>query len=128
MPALNFKREFEAAILDGDKTQTVRKPRRDGRPPARRGDRLKIYTGMRTKSCRLIETVTVTSVDTVRIEATQMWVNGRLLPAAIYSRDSEQTDNEFAEADGFGSFMEMSKWFEETHGLPFDGVVIRWAL
>ena len=31
-----------------------------------------------------------------------------------------------AKADGFGSWEEMLDWFEKTHGLPFEGLLIRW--
>jgi hypothetical protein len=126
MPALNFQAQFAEAVEYGHKCQTVRAPRKDGRPPCKVGDTLKLYTGMRTKGCRLLATVKVTRIDQVRIEATEMFINGRRLPSAIYDRHCEQTDNEFAEADGFEGFMDMSAWFEKTHGLPFEGVVIHW--
>lgn len=127
MPALNFKTQFADDVEDGIKCQSVRALRNDGRPHCKRGDTLKLYTGMRTKNCRLLYTATVTRVGTVRIEATKMYLDGQRLPSIIYSRDqTEPTDNEFAEADGFPSFMDMSAWFEKTHGLPFEGVVIYW--
>ncbi len=127
MPALNFKAEFADLVEYGEKTQTVRAPRKDGRPHCKRGDTIKLYTGMRTKNCRLLRTGTVSRVVPVRIEATEMFLNGQRLPSTIYSRDQiEQTDNEFAEADGFESFMDMADWFRKTHGLPFEGVVIYW--
>lgn len=128
MPALNFQPQFADAVEDREKCQTVRAPRKDGRPHCKRGDTLKLYTGMRTKKCRLLRTATVTRVVPVRIEATEMFLGGQRLPSIIYARDQlEPTDNEFAEADGFPGFMAMSAWFEKTHGLPFDGVVIYWG-
>lgn len=126
MPALNFKKQFAAAVEHGEKTQTVRAHRKDGRPHCKVGDTISLYTGMRTKTCRLLGRATVKRIDQVRIEPTQMFINGRLLPSAIYHRDCGQTDNEFAENDGFDSFMDMSRWFEDVHGLPFEGVVIHW--
>lgn len=127
MPAFNFKAQFAKDVEDGRKRQTVRADRKDGRPHAKRGDKIKLYTGMRTKGCRLLGEATVVEVAKVRIEPTCMYVNGRLLPSSIYSRDCEQTDNEFAEADGFKSFMDMASWFDDAHGLPFEGTVIRWG-
>lgn len=127
MPALNFKTAFADDVERGVKLQTVRAHRKDGRPHCRVGDRLKLYTGMRSKSCRLLRTVTVTDVRPVRIEETKMYLDGELLPSFISSRDQlEQTDNEFAEEDGFPGFMEMADWFRDVHGLPFEGVVIKW--
>lgn len=126
MPAFNFKREFVEAIRDGEKRQTIRADRKDGRPHAKVGDSIKLYTGMRTKSCELIGESTVTRVARVRIEGTCMYVNGRILPNHIYSRDCEQTDDEFAQADGFQSFMDMADWFRDIHSLPFEGTLIEW--
>lgn len=127
MPALNFQKQFAEDVEYGHKRQTVRAPRKDGRSHAKVGDRLKLYTGMRTKSCRLLGEATVTRIAHIAIDHTSMKVNGRTLPSAIYDRDCEQTDNEFAEADGFESFMHMADWFSKTHGLPFEGSVIYWS-
>ena len=126
MPALNFMRQFADAVRHGEKRQTVRAPRKDGRPHAKRGDTIRLYTGMRTKSCELLAEATVTRVVAIRIEPTCMYLNGKMVPSAIYDRNCEQTDNAFAKADGFDSFMEMASWFDDVHGLPFEGTVIHW--
>lgn len=126
MPALNFKKQFAEAVEHGNKRQTVRAPRKDGRPHAKVGDTLKLYTGMRTKQCRLLATATVTQIDRIRIDPTCMSLNDRPLFSIIHSRDCDQTDNEFAIADGFESFMDMADWFATVHGLPFEGFVIHW--
>jgi hypothetical protein len=127
MPAFNFKPEFADAVEWGHKRQTIRAPRTDGRPHCKVGDQIKLYTGMRTKGCRLLATATVTRMDKVRIEGTQMFLNGRMLFSTLHSRDADQTDNEFAEADGFEGFTDMANWFDQVHGLPFEGVVIYWS-
>ena len=126
MPALNFKAQFAEDVEYGHKRQTVRAPRKDGRPHCRVGDTIKLYTGMRTKRCRLLGKAKVKRIARIKIEPTCMYVNDRLLPSAIYDRDCEQTDNEFAVADGFEGFTEMAKWFQNVHGLPFEGILIQW--
>jgi hypothetical protein len=126
MPALNFKAQFADDVAFGIKRQTVRAHRKDGRPHAKPGDTIKLYTGMRTKACRLLAEATVTSLRPVRIEACKMFIGGNRLPSVIYDRNCEQTDNEFAEADGFSGFTEMAEWFQDAHGLPFEGIVICW--
>lgn len=127
MPALNFQKQFAKDVEYGQKCQTVRAPRKDGRPHCKTGDTLKLYTGMRSKSCRLLITATVTHTAKILIEETEMFINGHRLPSAIYDRDCETTDNEFAQANGFeGGFMQMASWFRDTHGLPFEGTVIYW--
>ncbi len=49
MPAYSFKERFVPFILDGTKTQTVRSRRRH---PAKPGDTLYLYSGLRTKYCK----------------------------------------------------------------------------
>jgi hypothetical protein len=34
---------------------------------------------------------------------------------------------ELAAADGFGDSVEFFQFFEETHGLPFEGEIISWG-
>ena len=126
MPALNFKQQFADNVEHGIKCQTVRAPRKDGRAHCKVGDRIKLYTGMRTKTCRLLGEADVTHIARIKIEPTCMYINDNLLFASLHSRDADQTDNEFAEADGFESFMDMADWFSDVHGLPFEGVVIYW--
>jgi len=33
-----------------------------------------------------------------------------------------------AEADGFTGLKEFVDWFDQTHGLPFTGVLIKWRI
>lgn len=128
MPSLNFKDCFAEDVEYGIKRQSIRAPRKDGRAHAKVGDTLKLYTGQRTKDCRLLGEATVTRIAKVVIEATGMKLDGRYLPATLISRDQvEPTDGEFAQADGFADFVEMRDFFEELHGLPFEGVVIYWS-
>lgn len=127
MPALNFQRRFADDVELGIKRQSARAHRVDGRAHCKVGDVLKLYTGMRTKQCRLLGEADVISVSSIEIFGTEMKIDGHLLHATLHSRDDEQTDNEFAKADGFESFMDMADWFQNTHGLPFKGVVIRWS-
>lgn len=127
MPALNFQKQFAEAVEWGKKRQTIRADRKDGRPHCKRGDTIKLYTGMRSNSCRLLAEATVTHTARVTIEATCMYLDGRPLYSIIHDRDGPLTDNEFAQADGFDGFTEMANWFDETHGLPFEGTVIFWS-
>jgi len=126
MPALNFKRDFADQIKNGEKTQTIRKSRKDTKPHCRVGDQLKLYTGQRTKHCELLGVGKVTSIKSVSIYPTYMELDGVELQKTIAFRDDPLTDNEFAEKDGFAGFMEMADFFEQTYGLPFHGVVISW--
>lgn len=127
MPALNFKAQFADDVAHGIKCQTVRAPRKDGRPHCKVGDTIKLYTGMRTKACRLLGQARVTSISTIWMDGVSMKLDGQHVPSCIHDRDGPMTDNEFAQADGFAGFTEMADWFRDVHGLPFEGVVIRWG-
>ena len=49
MPAYSFNKQFVPMILDGSKRQTIRARRKN---PAKVGDILYLYSGLRTKSCK----------------------------------------------------------------------------
>ena len=118
MPALNFKKEFAAAVERGEKRQTIRAPRRDGRPSATIGARLMLYTGMRTKSCRKL-------MDAVCTNTSQIVITSN--PYRIIVNGVEVDDDEaFARADGFDNVMDFYDFFDTTHGLPFEGALIEW--
>lgn len=121
MPALNFRAEFSALVESGRKRQTIRAYRKDGRDP-KPGDTLHLYVGLRTKGARKLAEVRCVGVERIRIAkvrgATSITLRRRRL-------DFEEA-HALALADGFDSLMALRLWFESVHGLPFDGIVIRW--
>lgn len=121
MSALNFQKQFVPLIESGEKRQTIRAIRKDGRPPAHVGEPLKLYTGMRTKGCRLVGTVIVTCVERITIKHEGFTGPG----VKVYHAGAAYLD-EFARADGFKDWADLCAWFEKTHGLPFEGWLIRW--
>ena len=127
MVAYSFKARFAGPILAGMKAQTIRA---DRRRHARPGEQLQLYTGMRTKRCRLIARVTCLDVTPVRLcfsrhgAAELMEFGGAFLTPASMER--------FAQADGFASVADMAAfWFEQHRRdgdeIDFRGVVIAWA-
>ena len=134
MPALNFQARFAPLVESGAKTQTIRKRRKDGRDP-KPGDRLVLYTGMRTKACRKLGDGIVTSADPITISRLRphsmpYWEVYRGEEQGYWGADRcerpQDADRRFARRDGFRSWSEMYAWFEATHGLPFEGLLIRW--
>lgn len=121
MTALNFQTRFAEAVELGQKTQTIRKPRKDGRVICRPGGALQLYTGMRSKQCRKLGDAICRSISRVTFWRGEVHYNGhRLTPK--YTRD-------LAQRDGFDSHAEMVEWFEKTYGPGlFDGFCIRWEL
>jgi hypothetical protein len=130
MVALNFKAQFAEDVEIGAKTRSIRAPRKDGRNP-KPGDVLQLYTGMRQKDCRKLAEVKCVRVRPVEIDFHGITLDGRKLycgdaPAYAGGVDPEHYDSDFARADGFGTFQDMRQFFEEQHGLPFNGLLIEW--
>ena len=119
MPALNFQKQFAPKVEAGEKRQTIRAERKDGRMPAKVGDTLALYTGMRTKGCRKLMDAECIDVSQVCIDRVP---DGVRVAVNHQRMDAEQQ----AKADGFDSAKAMADWFDKTHGLPFYGHLIRW--
>ncbi len=117
MPALNFMKQFAPLVENGEKRQTIRKVRKH---PIKVGDTLYLYTGMRTKACRKLGEVRCKSVHHVAFGRMEMggyqgtWYQGPGWLKGVSKRD------------GLPSEEALLGWFEKTHGLPFEGVLIRW--
>lgn len=121
MPALNFQKRFADAVESGAKRQTIRAPRRDGRPNATVGDRLYLYTGMRTKGCRKLgEAICTRRSKFVISPERTMFIDG------VRMKRGGQAEYVFARADGFENALSMTAWFEQYYGLPFEGSLIVW--
>ena len=126
MPALNFKKQFAPDVESGKKRQTIRAYRKDGRDP-KPGDQLYHYTGMRTKACRHLCNAVCESVTPIRLEAEKIGPyidHYQVIKGRVYL--SPTSANALAKADGFETAEDFFKFFEKTHGLPFNGLLIKW--
>lgn len=125
MVALNFKPRFIPAILSGAKRQTIRALGR--RRHAIPGETLQLYTGMRTKQCRLIGTAVCTKAKPI-----EMLFAGLLSVIEIGPLrriDGSELDT-FAIADGFPDWPAMLAFWRETHPDcqdSFSGLIIEWG-
>jgi len=117
MPTINFKKQFISLIESGKKKQTIRLLRKR---KIKVGDPLYLYTGQRTKYCRKIREVICKSVDEIKINYKGVYINKKMTYYCLEHLDI------FAILDGFTDWTEMIKWFEDTHGLPFEGILIKW--
>ena len=114
MPALNFLARLAPLVESGAKTHTVR---RRSKRPIKEGDRLYLFTGMRTKNCRRLMDTECVQIQDIHIDFCG-W---------SMTLDGEFVDYDaFARADGLKDFHELVCWIGENYGLPFDGVVIHW--
>lgn len=126
MVAYSFKKQFAEPILAGTKRQTIRA---DRKRHARPGEEMQLYTGMRTKYCRLIGRVWCQSVRPISLcldapKAFIRWENGGA--ETIYPLGMD----EFAKCDGFRDWQEMRKFWRDNHPDVdvFEGVIIRWTV
>jgi hypothetical protein len=106
MPAYNFKKQFAPDVEAGIKRQTIRPKRKRQTKP---GEELQLYTGMRTKVCRLLIKTICKLVEPVEIHATFIKVGGRIL--------NHKEAGEFAKADGFPSLPDFYDFFINQYGL-----------
>lgn len=117
MPALNFKKQFAPLVATGEKKQTIRACRKDGRNP-KSGQTLYLYTGMRTKGCRKIMEAECKSSEPMTIDESGVVIN--LEPLNDYDMEY------LAIQDGFEYYYQLREFIEQTHGLPFTGYLIKW--
>lgn len=131
MVAYSFKKRFAPPILaslepgpltEGMKRQTIRA---DRKRHARPGEELQLYTGMRTKSCRLLGKPICTAVFPVRL---------LLGPVSTVEIGSEPNTTDaagldlFARFDGFRDWTDLCAFWAKAHPdvTDFSGVLIRW--
>ncbi len=129
MVAYSLQKRFEERILDGTKFHTIRGHRRRH---ARPGEELQLYTGMRTRQCRLI-----CRARCVEVQPIVLVFDGRdrfSLPAKDYESVCDPEGNEraldrLAVNDGFTDWADLKAFWREQHpGVDrFEGVLISWS-
>jgi hypothetical protein len=133
MVAYSFQKCFAPEILDGIKRQTIRA---DRRRHARPGEEVQLYTGMRTKQCRLIGRAVCTDVQPIVLSFNDadLRTEGFSLPSRAYESERDPWGNErardrFAVSDGFEDWSELRLfWRIHYPGVDrFEGVLIEWG-
>jgi hypothetical protein len=119
MKVLMFKPQFAEAVEAGTKRQTVRPTRKS---PIMAGDELSLrkWIGLPYRSPQILLRIS-TCTSTQPFEITRegyVKVDSQML----ITKELE----EFAHADGFKNSDRLLIWFDETHGLPFRGTLIKW--
>ncbi len=115
MPALNFLAQFAEPVKTGKKTSTIRAKRKR---PIKPGDRLYLYTGMRTKQCDKLKETNCLSVYDIMIDDGRIEIDGRPLSATVALM--------LARRDGFEFVTDLVSFIKNRHGLPFYGDLIEW--
>lgn len=122
--AYNFKKRFAKDVERRKKRSTIRARRKNGYLP-KAGELISLYTGMRSKGCRLLRRVRVKSVRPITIichtephEHTEIAIDGRALN--FYER------SHLAEKEGFSSILDFRQFFLEEHGPEAHLYLIEW--
>ncbi|RVG72467.1 hypothetical protein CN223_27900 [Sinorhizobium meliloti] len=116
MVALNFSPIFAGPVERREKKQTIRQTRR-----AKVGDRIQLYIGQRTKTCRKLS-----EVDPVCICVDYVAIRPNSLTVGDVTKHPRDMD-EFARLDGFADYAAMHKWFSDRYGTEhFVGYLHRW--
>lgn len=131
-----FKARFAQPILDGHKGGTIRVARKirnefSGRPGghARIGERLRLYTGLRTRQCRFIAEKPCCGVAPISLHfEPKPLVHVALSESMRLFFTTPAELDAFAVFDGFANFAELVEFWRSTHGplTIFDGWHIRW--
>lgn len=117
MGIYNFRKQFTAKILSGEKQHTIRRIRA---VPDKPGSTLHLYTGLRRKGAELLMRVPCARVETIEID-----VCGHDPFVAIGGVELDAPEREsLARADGFPDFATMLEFW--TGRLPFEGHIIHW--
>ena len=130
MVAYSFQERFIAPIRAGAKRQTIRAIGK--RRHAVKHDRIQLYTGMRTPTCRkIVEPDPIcTGTYPIEIEVGQCddgYAIGRIVLDGV-ERIAPTVRFLIARRDGFDSLDEMADFFGNTHGPGiFRGVLITWS-
>lgn len=127
MVAYSFQQRLAPPIIAGTKRQTIRLPRKRH---ARPGEKLQLFTGMRTRHCMKIipdPFCTVVLPISIRLSARSIveveigtWSSARWTQVADLDK--------FARQDGFSDIADMSEFWARAHGDVeyFNGVLICW--
>ncbi len=126
MVAYSFNKRFVPGIVSGVKQQTIRAPRLGVQHHAYPGSGLQLFTGLRTKHCRLIGRAVCVSTCLVVLDLRA----GRVYyPDALEPLSSDDDLARFARRDGFSSWGDLVAFWRATHpGVDqFRGVLITWG-
>lgn len=122
MRVLLFQDRFAESVRAGEKRQTIRQTAR-----CKPGDTLSLrrWTGKPRRSKQeILALATCLSVSRITL-GHGIYHDG----VAINDVDCMLLERiAVAEADGFPCSRDMLNWFRQVHGLPFDGVLIRWTI
>ncbi len=112
---------FIDKILSGEKLQTIRKAGKKW-DKVKVGDKLTLYTGLRTKECQKLGEAEVESVEDIDIE---IGFFGSFVDWCGMEATEDEV-REIAKADGFDCIRDFLAFFRDHYGDNFKGKIIKW--
>ena len=130
MSAFTFQARFVMPIVTGKKISTIRRERRDGCKPCKRGQTIKLYYyDLNTTQNHLIGEAVCADVERIEISCP----TGCIYTADIISPDGHEgyreTHLDVVMMEGFDSGIDMMQWFDKHYRIsekPFRGWRIIW--
>lgn len=115
---------FAGKIKSGEKRQTIRSAS-DKWANVKAGDRLTLYTGLRTKECRKLGEAVVESITPITLQSAAGWVEANT-QLGVFRLSSIDLQN-LARRDGFENTRDFFAFFNRKYdGDAFEFYVIRW--
>jgi hypothetical protein len=116
---------FKDKIISGAKRQTIRAVRKN---PIKEGETLYLWWKQRSLEREKLGEAKCLKTTKIQISKDKAL---KLINAFDYiwqniPIESPDELRKFAIADGFDNWQQMVEFFETTHGLPFEGVLIQW--
>ncbi len=125
MGIYNFKARFAPRILDGSKTHTIRPFRANADKP---GNTLHLYTGLRTKSAKLLMRVPCVKIESLTMRRIERRDGVDLADDVLVTIEgielSRSECEAFSRRDGFENFAHMIEFWDGR--LPFTGQIVHW--
>ncbi len=131
MPTINFHKQFAPGVRAGvdpefkkrsgfrAKVTTIRANRKR---PFKKGDKLYLYTGLRTKYSHKIG-----EAECTKVEDCKMYFRDSVFSIELDGKTQSDLQLEkIAKLDGFKYSYDFMRWFETNHGIPFHGQRIHW--
>lgn len=113
---------FIDKILSGEKRQTIRKAGKKWEN-VKVGDKLTLYTGLRTKDCRKLGESEVESIEDVEIESPlRVFSRIKINDKYLFMHEMER----LALSDGFSTIDAFLEFFHDHYGEEFKGKIIKW--
>ena len=118
---------FIDKILSGEKRQTIRKAGKKWEN-VKVGDKLTLYTGLRTKECRKLGEAEVKSIEDIKLYIEYNHYRDTYYTEILID-NKIPTDceiNKLVKADGFRNIYYFLKFFQDHYGNNFKGKIIKW--